>query len=69
MKNGDEADRGNQSSRVGVSELAMNSAQRYPRWRLVSLLVASGAFMVGTDSFVIAGLLSEVADSLNVSTS
>lgn len=68
MKNGDAVDRGNQGSRVGVSEWAMNSAQRHPRWRLISLLLASGAFIVGTDSFVIAGLLPEVADSLNAST-
>lgn len=68
MKNGDEADQTCLSCQVDESEHIERSGRCHPRWWLVSLLLASGTFVVGTDAFVVAGLLPKVADSLNVST-
>ncbi|MFM0337124.1 MFS transporter [Paraburkholderia fungorum] len=39
-----------------------------PHWRTYSLVLALGTFAVGTDAFVIAGVLPSIASTLNVST-
>lgn len=47
----------------------METTSRGPavRWRPLAALLATGTFVIGTDAYVIAGVLPEVADSLRIS--
>lgn len=42
-------------------------AQTDGRWRISAVVLALGNFVVGTNAFVIAGLLPSISNSLNVS--
>lgn len=46
---------------------AQTRTGRSPHWRRQSLLLAAGTFVVGTDAFVIAGLLPSIESTLRIS--
>ncbi len=67
MKNGESAEPSD-PSRSRASEKLKLVDGLDGRWRVISLVSASDTFVVGSDSFVIAGLLPNVAATLDVST-